>query len=85
MKLKSLILIALVFALFSFKTEKTKLNGTYKIVSEEIVRQGESTYSIKTEKNNGLKIKKGSGKTPEPLIKFNDKYYFLMYLKFLPR
>ena len=65
MKLKSLILIAVVFALLSFKTEKTKLNGTYKIVSEEIVRNGDSTFNIKNDKNNGLKT-------------WSDKYFMFV-------
>jgi hypothetical protein len=55
MKLKSIILLAVITALFGFKTEKTKLNGTYKIVSEEIVNNGESNFTIHDHKNNGLK------------------------------
>jgi len=65
MKLKSLLLLAVVFALFSFKTEKSKLNGTYKIVSEEIVRNGESTFNIKNDKNSGLKT-------------WSDKYFMFV-------
>lgn len=55
MKLKSFLLIIATIALFGFKTEKPKLNGTWKIVSEEIVRNGESTFLIKNDNNKGLK------------------------------
>lgn len=65
MKLKSLILLAVVFALFGFKTEKPTLNGTWKIVSEEIVRNGESTFNIKNDKNSGLKT-------------WSDKYFMFV-------
>ena len=65
MKLKSLLLLAAVFVLFSFKTEKTKINGTYKIVSEEIIRNGESTFNIKNEKNSSLKT-------------WSDKYFMFV-------
>jgi hypothetical protein len=50
---------------FGFKTEKTKLNGTYKIVSEEIVRNGKSNFNIKNDKNNGLKT-------------WSDKYFMFV-------
>jgi hypothetical protein len=65
MKLKSLILLVIVLAFFSFKTEKTKLNGTYKIVSEEILRNGKSNFNIKNDKNNGLKT-------------WSDKYFMFV-------
>jgi hypothetical protein len=65
MKLKSLFLIVTVFVLLSFKTEKTKLNGTYKIVSEEVVRNGESTFNVKNDKNSGLKT-------------WSDKYFMFV-------
>ena len=65
MKLKSLILVVAITALFGFKTEKPKLNGTYKIVSEEIVSDGESTFTIKNDKNNGLKT-------------WSDKYFMFV-------
>ena len=65
MKLNSLILPALVFVLFSFNSEKTKLNGTFKIISEEVVRNGKSTFHIKNDKNNGLKT-------------WSDKYFMFV-------
>jgi hypothetical protein len=65
MKLKSLFLIVTVFVLLSFKTEKTKLNGTYKIVSEEVVRNRESTFNVKNDKNSGLKT-------------WSDKYFMFV-------
>ena len=55
MKLKVFILLAVIFSLLSFKTEKTKLNGTWKIVSQEYIRNGVSTIEVKNENNSGLK------------------------------
>jgi hypothetical protein len=51
--------------MFGFKTEKTKLNGTYRIVSEEVINNGKSTFSIKDDKNNGLKT-------------WSDKYFLFV-------
>jgi hypothetical protein len=65
MKLKSLILLAVVFTFFSFKPEKTKLNGTYKIFSEEVIRNGKSTFNIKNDNNSGLKT-------------WSDKYFMFV-------
>ncbi len=65
MKLKSLLLLAVVFALFSFKTEKTRINGTYRIVSEEIVSGGKGTFTIYDDENNGLKT-------------WSDKYFLFV-------
>jgi hypothetical protein len=65
MKLKSLLLIVTLFFIFGFKPEKPILNGTYKIVSEEIVRNGDSTFNIKNDKNHGLKT-------------WSDKYFMFV-------
>lgn len=65
MKLKAIILVFTTISLLGFKTEKTKLNGTYKIVSEEIVRNGTSTFNLKNEHNNGLKT-------------WSDKYFMFV-------
>ena len=65
MKIKSFFLIVTIISLFGFKTEKTKLNGTYKIVSEEVVRDGKSIFNIKNEKNSGLKT-------------WSDKYFMFV-------
>lgn len=65
MKLKAFILVFTTIFLLGFKTEKTKLNGTYKIVSEEIVRNGVSTFNLKNEQNNGLKT-------------WSDKYFMFV-------
>lgn len=65
MKLKSLLLIAAITALLGFKTEKPKINGTYKIVYEEVVRNGKSTFDIKNDKNSGLKT-------------WSDKYFMFV-------
>jgi hypothetical protein len=55
MKTKSILLIVSILFLFGFKTEKQKLNGTWKIVSEEIIRNGESNIKFKNENDGGLK------------------------------
>ena len=65
MKFKTIILVFTAISLLGFKTEKTKLNGTYKIVSEEIVRNGESTFNLKNDKNSGLKT-------------WSDKYFMFV-------
>jgi len=65
MKLKPIFLIVLIFVLFGFKTEKSKLNGTWKIVSEEIISNGKSTFNVKNDKNNGLKT-------------WSDKYFMFV-------
>lgn len=65
MKLKSLLLVAAITALFGFKPEKPKLNGTYKIVYEEVVRNGKSTFNIKNDNNSGLKT-------------WSDKYFMFV-------
>ncbi len=53
MKLKSLILLAVVFTLFSFTGSKSKLNGTWKLISQELVRNGKSNVAIQDEANSG--------------------------------
>ena len=65
MKLKTIILVFTAISLLGFKTEKTKLNGTYKVVSEEIVRNGESTFNLKNDNNSGLKT-------------WSDKYFMFV-------
>ncbi len=65
MKLKTILLIGAIFAIFGFKTEKPKLNGTWKIVSEQIISNGESTFNIKNDKNSGLKT-------------WSDKYFMFV-------
>ncbi|MGE0019521.1 MAG: hypothetical protein AB7S72_07635 [Draconibacterium sp.] len=65
MNLKTIILVFTAIFLLGFKTEKTKLNGTFKILSEEIVRNGESTITINNDKNNGLKT-------------WSDKYFMFV-------
>lgn len=65
MKLKAIILFFTAIFLLGFKTEKTQLNGTYKIVSEEIVRNGTSTFNLKNEQNHGLKT-------------WSDKYFMFV-------
>lgn len=66
MKLKTLILFALVFALFSFKSDKSKLNGTWKLISQELVRNGQSRISI-------LDLANG-----EQLKTWSDKYFMFV-------
>ena len=65
MKLKSLILIAVVFALLSFKTEKNKLNGTWKIVSQVIISSGQKNKISYNHQNSGLKT-------------WSDKYFMFV-------
>lgn len=65
MKLKSLLLVAAFTALFGFKPEKPKINGTYKIVYEEVIRNGKSTFNVKNDNNNGLKT-------------WSDKYFMFV-------
>jgi len=65
MKLKALILFFVIFSLLSFKTEKTNLNGTWKIVSQEYIRNGVKTIDVKNENNSGLKT-------------WSDKYYMFV-------
>lgn len=65
MNLKTIILVFTAISILGFKSEKTKLNGTYKIVSEEVVRNGESTVSPKNDKNSGLKT-------------WSDKYFMFV-------
>ena len=65
MKLKSLLLLAAVLMLFSFKTEKANINGTYKIVYEEVVRNGNSTLIVYNDENSGLKT-------------WSDKYFMFV-------
>lgn len=55
MKHYSFVLIAAAFLFLSFTSGKPALNGTWKIVHEEIVRNGKSTFNIKNDKNSGLK------------------------------
>ncbi|WP_159522166.1 hypothetical protein [Sunxiuqinia indica] len=53
MKLKSLILLAVVFTLFGFSGSKSKLNGTWKLISQDLVRNGKSNVAILDEANGG--------------------------------
>lgn len=66
MKLKTLVLLALIFALFSFKSDKTKLNGTWKLISQNLVRNGKSNVTI-TDQVNG-----------EVLKTWSDKYFMFV-------
>jgi len=66
MKLKTLILLALVFTLFSFKSDKLKLNGTWKLISQELVRNGQSRISILDQANG------------EQLKTWSDKYFMFV-------
>ena len=66
MKLKTLILFALVFTLFSFKSDKLKLNGTWKLISQNLVRNGKSNVAI-TDQVNG-----------EVLKTWSDKYFMFV-------
>ena len=52
-------------SIYYFKSEKAKLNGTWKIVSQEVIRNGESTVLVKDENNSGLKT-------------WSDKYYMFV-------
>ncbi|WP_372652390.1 hypothetical protein [Draconibacterium sp.] len=61
MTIKTLILSLLVLTLFSFKSEKTKLNGTWKLISQELVRNGQSQISI-LDQANGSQLKTWSDK-----------------------
>lgn len=66
MKLKTLILLALVFTLFSFKSDKLKLNGTWKLVSQEYVRNGHHQMVIQDQLNG------------EQLKTWSDKYFMFV-------
>lgn len=66
MKLKTLILLALVFTLFSFKSDKLKLNGTWKLVSQEYVRNGNHQMVIQDQLNG------------EQLKTWSDKYFMFV-------
>lgn len=56
MKSKIFLLLIAVFALFSFKGEKQKLNGTWKVVSAMVIKDGNITTNIKAdEKSNQIK------------------------------
>ncbi|MCE4563635.1 hypothetical protein INQ51_04875 [Maribellus sp. CM-23] len=66
MKLKSLILFAVIFTLFSFKSDKTKLNGTWKLISMELVRNGQSRIAIQDQANGGQ------------LKTWSDKYFMFV-------
>ncbi|KOH43186.1 hypothetical protein [Sunxiuqinia dokdonensis] len=61
MKFKSLFLLVVVFTLFSFSGGKSKLNGTWKLVSQDLVRNGQSHLSI-LEDVNGSQLKTWSDK-----------------------
>jgi len=65
MKLKLILLVAAFIALLGFKPEKPKINGTYKIVYEEVIRNGKSTFNVKNDNNNGLKT-------------WSDKYFMFV-------
>ncbi len=66
MKLKTLVLFALVFTLFSFKSDKFKLNGTWKLVSQEYVRNGNHQMVIQDQLNG------------EQLKTWSDKYFMFV-------
>jgi hypothetical protein len=55
LKFKVTLLLLLVITLCSFKGEKRKIKGTWKIVSEETIINGERSVSVKDENHTGLK------------------------------
>jgi len=58
MKFKSLLFLAVIFTLFSFTSSKSKskLNGTWKLISQELVRNGKTRVSI-LDNANGTQLK----------------------------
>ena len=66
MKFRTLILLALVFTLFGFKRDESKLNGTWKLISQELVRNGQSRISILDQVNG------------EHLKTWSDKYFMFV-------
>ena len=56
MKIKTFLLIAVTFVLISFSADKTKLNGTWEVVSFEVIRDGTATM-IKSGDDDGSQIK----------------------------
>ena len=66
MKLKTLVLFALVFTLFSFKKDAPKLNGTWRLVTQEYVRNGDRKMVIQDQQNG------------EQLKTWSDKYFMFV-------